>query len=364
MHYGVYLYKISDNKRSINTIMIKASVIGATGYAGAELVRMLLSHPEVKIKYLASKSYEGQKLSAVYPNIQTTDIELCGLDIEKIATASDVVFCALPHGVSAKTSSALLEYGTRVIDLSGDLRYDDEKVYEKWYGVEHTNPDVMKKAVLGLSEIYNEKISSASIVANPGCYTTCSILALYPLLAEGVIESKGIIIDAKSGATGAGRGAKTNLLFCEIDENLKAYGLTNHRHTSEIEQELSKAAGEEIILSFTPHLVPMKRGILSTIYTDLKSGAGDEDIKASYKKYYGDSPFINFTGYNIPETKHVVGSNRLDIGFKTDPRLNKAIIVSALDNIVKGAGGQAIQNMNVMFGLDEEAGLCINGLYL
>ena len=361
----VYIYiKIFDSIRRIVIVMIKASIIGATGYAGAELVRMLLSHPEVELKYLASKSYEGQKLSAVYPNIHTTDIELCGLDIEKIAAASDVVFCALPHGISAKTSAELLEYGTRVIDLSGDLRYDDEKVYEKWYGVEHTNPDIMKKAILGLSELYKDQIANASIVANPGCYTTCSILALYPLLAEGVIESKGIIIDAKSGVTGAGRGAKTELLFCEVDENLKAYGLTNHRHTSEIEQELSKAAGKEIILSFTPHLVPMKRGILSTIYADFKSGAGDEDIEAAYKKYYGNSPFINFTGSEIPETKHVAGSNRLDIGAKTDPRLNKVIIVSVLDNIVKGAGGQAIQNMNVMFGLDETAGLCINGLYL
>ena len=364
MHYGVYLYKILDSIRRINIIMIKASVIGATGYAGAELVRMLLSHPEVKIEFLASRSYEGQQLSSVYPNIHTTDIKLCGLDIDKIAKASDVVFCALPHGVSAKTSAELLQYGTRVIDLSGDLRYDDEKIYEKWYGMEHTNPDIMKKAVLGLTEIYKDKIAEASIVANPGCYTTCSILALYPLLAEGVIDDKCIIIDAKSGATGAGRGAKTNLLFCEIDENIKAYGLTNHRHTSEIEQELSKAAGKEIVLSFTPHLVPMKRGILSTIYADFKNNADDKDVEAAYKKYYGDSPFINFTGSDIPETKHVAGSNRLDIGLKTDPRLNKAVIVSVLDNIVKGAGGQAIQNMNVMFGLDETAGLCINGLYL
>ena len=344
--------------------MINVSVIGATGYAGAELVRMLINHPEACIKYLASQSYAGEKFSDIYPNIIAPDIVLCDLDIKKIAEASDVVFCALPHGVSAQTSAELLSYGTKVIDLSGDLRYDDAAVYEKWYGTAHANPDVMKQAVFGLTELYKEKVRSATIVANPGCYTTCSIAALYPLLKEKAVKAHGIIIDAKSGVTGAGRGAKTPLLYCEVDENMKAYGLTNHRHTSEIEQELSKAAGEDIVLSFTPHLVPMKRGILSTIYADLESGISGKDIEKAYAKYYSDSPFINFTGEKIPETKHVAGSNRLDIGYKIDPRLNRVIIVSALDNIIKGAGGQAIQNMNVMFGFDEAEGLEINGLYL
>jgi len=344
--------------------IINVSVIGATGYAGAELVRMLLSHSKVNIKYLASKSYAGQNFCDVYPNIKNIDIKLCGLDTEKIAKASDIVFCALPHGISAKISAELLSFGTKVIDLSGDLRYDDADVYEKWYGTSHTNPDVMKQAIFGLTEIYKDEIMHADVVANPGCYTTCSILSLYPLLKEDLIKSSGIIIDAKSGTTGAGRGAKTPLLFSEIDENVKAYGLTNHRHTSEIEQELSKAAGQDIILSFTPHLIPMKRGILSTIYADIKDGISDEDILNAYAKYYFDSPFINFSGTSLPETKHVTGSNRLDIGYKIDPRLGRVIIISALDNIIKGAGGQAIQNMNVMFGLDEAEGLEINGLYL
>jgi N-acetyl-gamma-glutamyl-phosphate reductase len=222
----------------------------------------------------------------------------------------------------------------------------------------------MQKAVYGLTEIYKDKVSCADVVANPGCYTTCSILTLYPLLKEGLIKTKGIIIDAKSGATGAGRGAKTPLMFSEVDENMKAYRIANHQHTSEIEQELSKAAGHDVILSFTPHLIPMKRGILATIYSDLKSDVDEKDIEKAYAKYYSSSPFVNFTGINIPETKHVAGSNRLDIGYKIDPRLNRLIVVSVLDNIIKGAGGQAIQNMNVMFGFDETSGLEINGLYL
>ncbi len=344
--------------------MIKASVIGATGYAGAELVRMLISHPNVEVKYLASKSYAGEKFSDIYPSIASEDITLCAIDTEMIAKGSDVVFCALPHGVSAQTSAELLSYGTKVIDLSGDLRYDDVSVYEKWYATSHLSPETMKKAVYGLTEIYKQKVANAQIVANPGCYTTCSITPLFPLLKEGIIKSQGIIIDAKSGVTGAGRGAKTPLLFCEVDESMKAYAVTNHRHTSEIEQELSKAAGSEVVLSFTPHLIPMKRGILATIYADLNEGMSEIDIDSAFEKYYKDSPFVNFVGQKLPETKHVSGSNRLDIGYKIDKRLNRIVLVSVLDNIVKGAGGQAIQNMNVMFGLSESAGLQINGLYL
>jgi N-acetyl-gamma-glutamyl-phosphate reductase len=344
--------------------MIKASVIGATGYAGAELVRMLLAHPQVEVIYLASKSYAGESFSDIYPNIKSQNITLCKIDTEMIANASDVVFCALPHGISAQTSSELLSYGTKVIDLSGDLRYDDVAVYEKWYNTKHTNPETMKKAVYGLTELYKDKVANAQIVANPGCYTTCSITSVYPLLKEDIIKSKGIIIDAKSGVTGAGRGAKTPLLYCEVNESMKAYGVANHRHTSEIEQELSKASGEDVVLSFTPHLVPLKRGILATIYADINDGITESDIDNAFNKYYKDSPFVNFTGQNIPEIKHVAGSNRLDIGYKIDTRLNRIVIIAVLDNIIKGAGGQAIQNMNVMFRIDEATGLEINGLYL
>ncbi len=344
--------------------MIKASVIGATGYAGAELVRILLKHPKVKLAYLVSKTYAGQKFCEVYPNIVNCDIVLSTLDIKEIAKESDIVFCALPHGISAGVSAKLLEYDTRVIDLSGDLRYDDEKTYEKWYGIKHSNIDIMKKAVFGLCELYEDRIKTAEIVANPGCYTTCSILAFYPLLKEGLINSDGIIIDAKSGVSGAGRNAKTNLLFCEVDENIKAYALTNHRHTSEIEQELSKASNSEVIVSFTPHLIPVKRGILATCYAQLNGEITSEDIDSAYKKHYEKCPFINFTKDKMPETKMVCGSNRIDIGYKIDKRLNRIIIISALDNLIKGAGGQAIQNMNIMFNLDQTTGLTVNALYL
>lgn len=344
--------------------MIKASVIGATGYAGAELVRNLLNHPKVKIAYLVSKTYEGKKFSDVYENIANCDIILCGLDIKKIATDSDVVFCALPHGLSADVCSELLEYDVKVIDISGDLRYDDANIYETWYNIKHRHIDIMKRAVYGLCEIYEDKIAKAQIVANPGCYTTCSIIALYPLLKDGLIDNQGIIIDAKSGVTGAGRNAKTNLLFSEVDENIKAYGLTNHRHTSEIEQELSKACNDEVIISFTPHLIPVKRGILATCYCQLKNNITNADIENSFKKYYEKYPFVNFKGENIPETKMVCGSNRVDIGYKIDKRLNRIIVICVLDNLIKGAGGSAIQNMNIMFNLNQTTGLDINGLYL
>jgi N-acetyl-gamma-glutamyl-phosphate reductase len=344
--------------------MIKASVIGATGYAGAELVRNLLKHPDVEIKYLISKSYEGQRFCDIFTNILDCNIELCSLDVKKIALESDIVFCALPHGVSSNVCAELLKYDTKVIDLSGDLRYDDVETYEKWYGVKHENVKTMQNAIYGLSEISRDEISKASIVANPGCYTTCSITALYPLLKDNLIKTTGIIIDAKSGVTGAGRSAKTNLIFSEVDENIKAYGLANHRHTSEIEQEYSKACGKEVVISFTPHLIPVKRGILATCYAELDKDIDSKIIESAFEKYYLNCPFINFIGKNIPETKSVCGSNRIDIGYKVDERLNRIIVVSVLDNLIKGAGGQAIQNMNIMFGLDQTTGLEINGLYL
>lgn len=344
--------------------MIKVSVIGATGYVGTELVRNLLNHPKAEIIQLISKTYAGEKFSDVYPNIANCKIVLTQLDIKSIAKESDVVFCALPHGLSAEVCAQLLAYDVKVIDLSGDLRYDDSKIYEKWYNVKHQHIDVMNDAVYGLCELNEELIKKATIVANPGCYTTCSILALYPLLKEDLIIDHGIIIDAKSGATGAGRNAKTPLLFSEVDENIKAYKVTTHQHTSEIEQELSKASGTSIVLTFTPHLVPMKRGILATSYAQLKPGVTNEDIDNAYNKYYENKSFVNFTGHKLPETKMVCGSNRIDIGYKTNLRTGGIIIVSVIDNLIKGAGGSAIQNMNIMFNLDQTTGLQINGSYL
>jgi len=343
--------------------MIRVSVIGATGYAGAELVRLLLAHPNVTINMLCSKSNPGQTISGLWPNL-SAGIVLEDLDIAKCAKTSDVVFTALPHGVSAETSRQLAGFGTRVIDLSGDLRYDDETVYEKWYGAAHPCPGFMKSAVYGMSELYAEKIKTAQVVANPGCYTTCSILTLYPLLAAGLIDKSGIVIDAKSAVSGAGRKADLGYSFCETDENVKAYSIARHRHTSEIEQELSKAAGSAVVLSFTPHLIPVKRGILSTIYTNLHEDVSFDEVSKCFAAYYADEPFVKICGRQSPEIKHVNGSNRLDIGFETDPRTNRLILVSALDNLIKGAAGQAIQNMNIMFGLSQTAGLPLSGYYL
>lgn len=345
--------------------MIKAAVLGATGYAGIELVRLLTNHPEVSIEVLGSKTFQGQKISDVYQNFRHILEKECEeLDLEAVS-ACDVAFTALPHGASKSVIPSLLEKGLKVIDLSGDYRYDDAKVYEQWYGQPHSSPELLKESVYGLCELHRDKIRTARLIGNPGCYTTCSILGTAPLLANGAGETKNIIIDAKSGVTGAGRGLGLAYHFCECTENTKAYKIASHRHTSEIEQELSNIAGEEIILSFTPHLIPQKRGILATIYVNLKKPYTTEEIVRMYQDYYKDEFFIRVKeAGQLPETKHVAGSNFVDIGVCVDKRLNRAVIVSAIDNIVKGAAGQAVQNMNLMFGLEEGTGLKTAGFYL
>jgi len=346
--------------------MIKVAVLGATGYAGAELVRLLCSHPQVKITHLASNSFAGQKMSDVYPNFMgVTDIELETADIEKVCNDSDVVFTALPHGVSKDIIPELVDKNIKVIDFSGDFRYDDPAVYEKWYGQPHSSPELLKKSVYGLCETHRDEIKNATLIGNPGCYTTCSIVGLTPLLAEKVIDTKNIIIDAKSGATGAGRSTLLDNSFCELTESIKAYKIATHRHTSEIEQELSRAAGEEICVSFTPHLMPMKRGILATCYANLIKEVTAEDIIKIYKSYYKNEKFIRiYDAGKLPETNHVAGSNFVDIGITVDKRLNRVIVVSCIDNLIKGAAGQAIQNMNIMFGIDEATGLDMPAFYL
>lgn len=345
--------------------MIKAAVLGATGYAGIELVRLLTNHPEVSVELLGSQSFAGQKISDVYQNLRHILEKECEeADIEKAAKC-DVAFTALPHGASKSVIPALLDAGLKVIDLSGDYRYDDVKVYEKWYGQEHTSPELLKESVYGLCELHREEIKSARLIGNPGCYTTCSILGAAPLLAKGVASDKNIIIDALSGVSGAGRSLSLQTHFCECTENSKAYKVATHRHTSEIEQELSNVSGKEIILSFTPHLVPQKRGILSTIYMNLTEKLTQEELVKIYEDYYKDEFFVRvMPNGKIPETKHVVGSNFVDIGVVLDERLNRAVVVSAIDNVVKGAAGQAVQNMNLMFGLDEKTGLDMAGYYL
>ena len=345
--------------------MIKAAVLGATGYAGIELVRLLSNHPEVSIEFLGSQSFAGENINEVYQNFNhVLDIECSEIDMDKISKC-DVAFTALPHGASKTVIPDLINAGLKVIDLSGDFRYDDVKVYEQWYGQPHSAPELLKESVYGLCELHRDKIKTARLIGNPGCYTTCSILGAAPLLANGWVDTKNIIIDAKSGVTGAGRGLNLAYHFCECTENTKAYKVATHRHTSEIEQELSNIAGEEIILSFTPHLIPQKRGILATIYMNLKTPHTAEEVHEAYESYYKDEYFVRVKKLgSLPETKHVAGSNFVDIGVCVDKRLNRAIIVSALDNIVKGAAGQAVQNMNLLFGLDEKTALDNAGFYL
>lgn len=345
--------------------MIKAAVLGATGYAGIELVRLLTSHPEVSIEILGSHSFAGQKISDVYKNFNHVLEKECEeLDLDKVG-ACDVAFTALPHGASKSVIPSLLEKGLKVIDLSGDYRYDDVAVYEKWYGEKHSSPELLKESVYGLPELHRDKIKNARLIGNPGCYTTCSILRTVPLLANKIAETKNIIVDAKSGVTGAGRGLKLQNSFCECTENMKAYKVATHRHTSEIEQELSNVAGEEIMISFTPHLIPQKRGILSTIYVNLNRKSSAEELTEMYKEFYKDEFFVRVKEVgDLPETKHVAGSNFVDIGVCYDERLQRAVVVSSLDNIVKGAAGQAVQNMNLLFGLDEKTALTNPGFYL
>ncbi|MBR2847632.1 MAG: N-acetyl-gamma-glutamyl-phosphate reductase [Clostridia bacterium] len=344
---------------------IRVGVLGATGYAGVELVRLLSNHPDVEITYIVSHSYVGKKISEVYPHLKgVCDLVCSDLSNETAAQLCDVVFTALPHGASKEVIPPLYNKGLKIIDLSGDFRYDDIKVYEEWYGQTHPAPEILEKAVYGLPELHREKIKTTNIIGNPGCYTTCSILGLAPLLAKKVCKTDNIIIDAKSGVSGAGRGLAIDYHFCECTENMKAYKIATHRHTSEIEQELSNLAGEKITLSFTPHLVPMKRGIFATCYANLKEYMPASEIVEIYKEFYKDETFVRVYEDGLPESNHVAGSNFVDIGIAVDKRLNRVIVVSCVDNLIKGAAGQAVQNMNIMFGLDETTGLKTSGFYM
>ena len=344
--------------------MIRVGVLGATGYAGGELVRLLCSHKDAEITMLASKTYAGQKFSEIVPSLRgICDIVLEEADVDVAAKKCDVVFTALPHGVSHEVISKLHSRGLKVVDLSGDFRYNDIKVYEEWYGVEHACPELLAESVYGLCELHREEIKNSTLIGNPGCYTTCSILGLAPLVAKGVVETKNIIIDAKSGVSGAGRGLSLQTHFVECTETMKAYKVATHRHTSEIEQELSLLAGEDIILSFTPHLVPMKRGILVTEYANLKKPYTKEELLEIYKEFYKNEKFVRVLD-TLPEIKNITGSNFVDIGLTVDERLNRVIVVAVIDNLIKGAAGQAIQNMNLLFGLPEYEGLDQAGYYI
>ena len=339
--------------------MIKVGIIGATGYAGSELVRILLGHKDVEIKWYGSRSYIDKKYASIYQNFfQLVDANCMDDNMEVLADQVDVIFTATPQGLCASLVNEEILSKVKIIDLSADFRIKDVKVYEEWYKLEHKSPQFIEEAVYGLCEIKREDVKKARLVANPGCYTTCSILTCYPLVKEGIIDPNTIIVDAKSGTSGAGRGAKVDNLFCEVNENMKAYGVATHRHTPEIEEQLGYACGEKITINFTPHLVPMNRGILATAYASLKKDVTYEEVKAIYDKYYADEKFVRVLEKDVcPQTKWVEGSNYVDVNFKIDPRTNRIIMMGAIDNLVKGAAGQAVQNMNLMFGLKESEGL-------
>lgn len=339
--------------------MIKVGIIGATGYAGSELVRILLGHKDVEIKWYGSRSYIDKKYASIYQNFfQLIDANCMDDNMEVLADQVDVIFTATPQGLCASLVNEEILSKVKIIDLSADFRIKDVKVYEEWYKLEHKSPQFIEEAVYGLCEINREDVKKARLVANPGCYTTCSILTCYPLVKEGIIDPNTIIVDAKSGTSGAGRGAKVDNLFCEVNENMKAYGVATHRHTPEIEEQLGYACGEKITINFTPHLVPMNRGILATAYASLKKDVTYEEVKAIYDKYYADEKFVRVLEKDVcPQTKWVEGSNYVDVNFKIDPRTNRIIMMGAIDNLVKGAAGQAVQNMNLMFGLKESEGL-------
>ena len=345
-------------------VMVKVGIIGATGYAGGELVRLLTQHKEAQIVWYGSRSYIDQKYSSVYGNMfQIVDDKCMDDNMEELAKQVDVIFTATPQGLCASLVNDDILSKVKIVDLSADFRIKDVSVYEKWYGIEHKSPQYIEEAVYGLCEINREDVKKARLVANPGCYTTCSILTAYPLVKEGLIDLSTLIVDAKSGTSGAGRGAKVNNLYCEVNENIKAYGVASHRHTPEIEEQLGYAAGEEITINFTPHLVPMNRGILATEYAKLKRKPDGslptyEEIKAVYDKYYANEKFVRVLEKGVlPETKWVEGSNYVDINFVIDERTGRIIMMGAIDNLVKGAAGQAVQNMNLLFGLAEDEGL-------
>ena len=345
--------------------MVKVGIIGATGYAGAELVRILMVHKDAEIVWYGSRSYIDKKYYEVYQNMFQIVEDICKDDnLEELASLVDVIFTATPQGYLAGILTEEILQKVKIVDLSADYRIKDVATYEKWYGIEHKSPQFIEEAVYGRCEINRDKVTKQTrLIANPGCYTTCSILTAYPMVKEGLIDVDTLIVDAKSGTSGAGRGAKVPNLFCEVNENIKAYGVASHRHTPEIEEQLGYAGNCQVTINFTPHLVPMNRGILATEYAKLKKKADGtlptyEEVKAVYDKYYGKEKFVRVLDKGVcPDTKWGEGSNYVDINFVIDERTGRIVMMGALDNLVKGAAGQAVQNMNLLFGLPESEGL-------
>ncbi len=339
--------------------MLQVAILGATGYTGVELVRLLHRHPQVQIAYISSESHAGQPLNRVHPQFRDiVDLKLQSLQVEEIPEAAELVFCALPHGSSADVVPQLLQQGKRVIDLSADFRLRHPALYDEWYGRAHPAPELLKQAVYGLPELFGPSIKTARLVANPGCYPTAAILSLAPLARSGLAHLESAIIDAKSGVSGAGRTPRQAFHFPDCTENFKAYRVGNHQHTPEIEQVLGELSGETAAITFTPHLVPMIRGIFSTAYLKLRRPLSMAELLSLYHDFYREKPFVRVIEEpNLPETRAVRGSNYCDLALRLDERTGRAIVLSAIDNLVKGAAGQAVQNMNLMYGFPETAGL-------
>ncbi|MBI4777207.1 MAG: N-acetyl-gamma-glutamyl-phosphate reductase [Deltaproteobacteria bacterium] len=344
--------------------MVKTAVIGGSGYTGVELIRLLSAHPDLKLTCATSRRYEGKPIEDVFPSLRRiTDLVFSAPDPSQVARSASVAFTALPHETAMEFVPKLLDQGLKVVDLSADFRLKDAEVYGRWYQP-HSAPLLLEEAAYGLPEIHRDAVQNARLVANPGCYPTSTILALAPLLRNGWIDPATIIVDSKSGASGAGRGPSMATLYCEVNEGFKAYKIGEHRHTPEIEQELSLLAGRPVTISFTPHLAPMNRGILTTTYASLTADIEEQLLFERARAFYDNAPFVRvLPPGHFPSTSFVNGSNYCDIGYKIDRRTHRIVGVSAIDNLVKGASGQAVQNMNLMLGLEETAGLRIAPLY-
>ncbi|GAB6178862.1 N-acetyl-gamma-glutamyl-phosphate reductase [Desulfotomaculum defluvii] len=345
--------------------MIKVGVVGATGYAGAELVRLLSRHPQVKLTMLTSQTYAGKQMWEVFPHLYgIVDNILEDLNISELVSRCDVIFTALPHGHAMPLALEAIAKGKKFIDLGADFRIKEVEVYQSWYKTEHTAQQLLTSAVYGLPELYRNQIRESSIIGNPGCYPTSIILGLAPLLTNKLIDTETVIIDAKSGVSGAGRGLSLKTHYSETTNNFQAYGVATHRHTPEIEQELSQLAGNHVTVSFTPHLTPMIRGILSTIYAKLTKHITTEELTEVYSQFYRGERFVRVLPVGMyPATKSVAGTNHCDISVTVDPRTKRVIVLSAIDNLIKGAAGQAVQNLNVMYNLPEETALDFAGMY-
>lgn len=339
------------------TQQIKVSIVGASGYSGAELLKILLRHRNVKVEKLFANSSTGKRVDDVYPWFKNSVEATYESYSAEAACSSDIIFLALPSGEAMNIAPELLERGKKVVDLGGDFRLRDANTYQNYYTREHKAVHLLSQAVYGLPEWNRDEIKKASLVANPGCYPTGAILPLIPLLKEGLIESTGITISSLSGVSGAGRSASLDLSFVEVNESVKAYKVVVHQHIPEIKRALEDTSGQNVALTFVPHLIPITRGVYTSIYATMKSGITEQDVVAAYETYYAQEPFVRFSSTAIPEIKNVNCTNYIDIGFRLYPENNQIIVLSAIDNLVKGAAGQAVQNMNLMFGFDETEGL-------